>query len=190
MSGAGGRRSSATAAAAGTLWQARAMAWATADLERVFRECFLAEFETILVGGGSEPLYLPSEDPAREPHRIVYREDYFASALHEIAHWCLAGRDRRKLEDYGYWYRPDGRNAEEQAEFERAEARPQAIEWIFSEACGIAFHLSADNLAGAFGPSRRFEENVRAARAGFLDRGLPPRAARFLAALRVARGPG
>lgn len=84
-------RSPATAAAGMTLWQAREMEWATADLERAFRECFEVEFATILVGGGSEPLYLPSEDPPCEPHRIVYREDYFASALHEVAHWCLAG---------------------------------------------------------------------------------------------------
>jgi len=163
------------------------MEWATVDLERAFRECFRADYATILVGGGSEPLYLPSCDPAREPHRVVYREDYFASALHEVAHWCLAGAERRKLEDYGYWYRPDGRNAAEQAEFERAEARPQAVEWIFSEACGFSFHLSADNLAGAFGPSRRFEEHVRRARSDFLERGLPVRADRFLAALRARR---
>jgi hypothetical protein len=166
------------------------MEWVSKDLERAFRDCFQAEFATILVGGGSEPVYLPSADPEREPHRIVYREDYFASALHEIAHWCLAGAERRKLEDYGYWYRPDGRNAEEQAEFERAEARPQAIEWIFSDACGFPFHLSADNLAAALGPTRRFEDSVRQAKAELLEQGLPERAARFLAALRAARGDG
>lgn len=180
-------RGSAAAAAGKTLWQAREMEWLPADLERTFRDCFFADYATILVGGGGEPLYLPSSDLAREPHRIVYREDYFASALHEVAHWCLAGADRRKLEDYGYWYRPDGRSAEEQAEFERAEARPQAIEWIFSEACGFPFQLSADNLAGAFGPSQRFEDNVRGARADFLERGLPARAECFLAALRAGR---
>jgi hypothetical protein len=124
----------------------------------------------------------------REPHRVVYREDYFASALHEVAHWCLAGADRRKLEDYGYWYRPDGRDPREQEEFERAEARPQALEWIFSEACGFPFQLSADNLAGALGPSDRFEQGVRRAKADQLARGLPDRADRFLAALRRARG--
>ena len=157
-----------------------------ADLERIFRGCFLAEHATILEGGAPEPLYLPSPDPTRAPHRILYREDYFASALHEVAHWCLAGADRRKLEDYGYWYRPDGRDSLEQTEFERAEARPQALEWIFSEACGFPFQLSADNLAGALGPSDRFEQSVRRAKADHLVRGLPARAERFLAALRAA----
>lgn len=159
-----------------------------ADLERIFRECFFAEHATILVGGATEPLYVPSSDVLREPHRVVYREDYFASALHEVAHWCLAGADRRKLEDYGYWYRPDGRDPREQEEFERAEARPQALEWIFSEACGFPFQLSADNLAGALGPSDRFEQGVRRAKADHLAHGLPARADRFLAALRCARG--
>lgn len=165
------------------------------DLEAIFRECFFAQHATVLEGGAPEPLYLPSGDPERSPHRILYREDYFASALHEVAHWCLAGVERRRLEDYGYWYRPDGRSAREQAEFEQAEARPQAIEWIFSDACGFAFHLSADNLAGALGPSGRFEESVRQAKAAFRANGLPDRAERFRAALERAHagrraGPG
>lgn len=163
------------------------MDWSAGELERAFRNCFLAEHATILVGGGSEPVYLPSSDPERSPHRIVYREDYLASALHEVAHWCLAGRERRRLEDYGYWYRPDGRSAAEQAEFERAEARPQALEWIFSDACGAAFHLSADNLAGVGGAGPDFEASVRRAKAELLEGGLPGRAARFLVALRGSR---
>jgi elongation factor P hydroxylase len=36
----------------------------SADLERVFRECFLADYNTVLVGGGVEPHYLPSDDPS------------------------------------------------------------------------------------------------------------------------------
>ncbi|MBK7950585.1 MAG: elongation factor P hydroxylase [Deltaproteobacteria bacterium] len=154
-----------------------------ADLERIFRDCFFEPYATVLEGGSPEPLYLPSAEPEHLPHRILYREDYFASALHEIAHWCLAGPERRLQEDYGYWYRPDGRSAEEQAEFERAEARPQALEWIFSDACRFDFHLSADNLAGALGPSDRFEAAVRLARAAYLAEGLPERAERFRAAL-------
>ena len=70
-----------------------------ADLERIFRECFFAEYATILVGGAPEPLYVPSPEALREPHRVVYREDCFARALHEVAHWCLAGAEHRKLED-------------------------------------------------------------------------------------------
>ena len=158
------------------------------DLERVFRECFFARYHTILVGGGDEPVYLPSEDPARIPHRVVFREDYFASALHEVAHWCLAGRERRRLEDYGYWYAPDGRSADEQREFERVEAAPQALEWILADACGIPFHLSADNLDIRSGPSEDFSRTVQERRARFLERGLPPRAAAYRRGLSECTG--
>ena len=161
------------------------MHFEASDLERVFRDCFFERSQTVLVGGGDEPLYLPSSDPARQPHRIVYREDFIASALHEVAHWCLAGAKRRRLEDYGYWYAPDGRDAAAQAAFERVEARPQALEWILSDTCGFEFHLSADNLDGGVGPSGRFAEAVEGARRRLLMRGLPPRAERFRAALAI-----
>jgi elongation factor P hydroxylase len=153
------------------------------DLEALFEGCFRDRFATILVGGAEEPLYLPSVEPDRAPHRILYREDFFASALHEVAHWCIAGARRRLLEDYGYWYAPDGRDAEQQAAFERSEASPQALERIFSEACGFEFHLSADNLEGTIEPSRSFARLVADRRQDYLTRGLPPRADIFRAAL-------
>lgn len=159
------------------------------DLERLFADCFLDDYRTVLVGGGEEPLYVPSADVARAPHRIVYREDYFASALHEVAHWCLAGAARRALEDYGYWYAPDGRTAAQQAEFERVEVRPQAIEWILSEACEFDFNLSADNLDGGTGPSAGFARSVASERERLLREGLPGRAARFREALARAAEP-
>ena len=62
--------------------------------------------------------------PAQQPgalNRIVFTHDYFASALHEVAHWCVAGPERRRLTDYGYWYAPDGRTEKQQMEFERVE---------------------------------------------------------------------
>ena len=158
------------------------------DLERIFERCFLGDHATVLVGGGDEPLYVPSATPDAAPHRIIYREDYFASALHEVAHWCLAGAERRKLEDYGYWYAPDGRSTSQQEEFERVEARPQALESIFSEACRFGFNLSADNLEGGQGPSERFARAVKAERARFDREGLPHRAQVFLRALEQAFG--
>lgn len=156
-------------------------------LERLFAACFEAEYATVLVGGGDEPLYLPSATPATAPHRVVYRADYVASALHEVAHWCLAGAARRALEDYGYWYAPDGRDAAQQAEFERVEARPQALESIFADASGLPFHLSADNLDAGFGPSDGFAQAVEAARSALLAGGLPRRAERFRRALEAER---
>jgi len=140
------------------------------DLEALFNHAFLTSHNTRLVGGGDEPLYQPSvclnrsQDSAEirsqlklgrpdarehlnatESH-IYYREDFFASALHEVAHWCIAGEQRRKLIDYGYWYEPDGRSPSRQADFQIAECKPQALEWIFSIICRSDFSVSLDNL--------------------------------------------
>ncbi|MCA9619631.1 MAG: elongation factor P hydroxylase [Myxococcales bacterium] len=153
-----------------------------AQLEEVFERCFFASHRTRLVGGGDEPIYLPADEPGGIA-RVVYRHDYVASALHEVAHWCIAGARRRRLVDYGYWYAPDGRSAEQQAIFERVEVHPQALEWIFADAWGSRFELSADNLQGDARPSPRFARAVQAEKARLLTTGLAPRAARFLAAL-------
>lgn len=59
--------------------------------------------------------------------------------MHELAHWCIAGPERRLLADYGYWYEPDGRTEQIQAEFEKVEVKPQAVEWILSASCGFPF---------------------------------------------------
>lgn len=158
------------------------------DLERIFAACFRAAYRTVLVGGAAEPLYAPATSPD-ELHRVFYRADYPSSALHETAHWCIAGRRRRRLEDYGYWYEPDGRSADAQRAFEAVEAAPQALESLFAEACGVAFHLSADNLKAGGLPSRRFADAVAARRRRYLDEGLPRRAARFLRALRAFGSP-
>jgi elongation factor P hydroxylase len=37
------------------------------DLKRLFRDCFLVDYSTVLTGGGDEPLYLPSADLERSP---------------------------------------------------------------------------------------------------------------------------
>ena len=78
--------------------------------------------------------------------QIISTRDYFSSILHEVSHWCIAGAERRKLVDFGYWYEPDGRNEFQQKEFEQVEVKPQALEWLFTEACGVKFRLSVDNL--------------------------------------------
>ena len=76
---------------------------------------------------------------------IYYKADYGSSALKEVAHWCVAGAARRKLVDYGYWYK-EFRNFEQQLAFEQHEVKPQALEWIFSQGAGIQFRLSVDNF--------------------------------------------
>ncbi|HEY7884010.1 MAG TPA: elongation factor P hydroxylase, partial [Cellvibrionaceae bacterium] len=131
------------------------------DIMRLFDDAFAATENTRLLGGGAEPVYLPA-DKDSGCHRIIFTQDYAASALHEIAHWCVAGRARRQLEDYGYWYAPDGRSLCQQQEFERVEVRPQALEWLFAEAVGLRFRVSADNLAAGLGASHRFKEAIHA----------------------------
>ena len=159
----------------------------SADLELLFAACFRERWRTRLEGGADEPLYLPGTDGA--PHRLCYRADYFASALHEIAHWCIAGPARRRQVDFGYWYLPDGRDAAAQRAFEAVEARPQALEWIFSVAAGYRFRPSVDNLQSAGGESD-FGARIRAELERCLASALPPRAQRFADALRRCYGTG
>lgn len=153
-----------------------------ADLIRLFDTEFAGSHNTVLLRGGEEPIYLPADtlDPR---HRIVFAHGFFASALHEIAHWCLAGARRRERVDYGYWYAPDGRDAEQQAEFEAVEAKPQAIEWAFHIAAGSRFRVSVDNLSGIAVDRAGFGQRVFAELDQFARQGFPPRAQRFIDAL-------
>lgn len=152
------------------------------DLLHIFAHCFADSENTHLVRGESEPIYLPADEFVAY-HRIIFAHGFFASALHEIAHWCIAGKARRLLEDYGYWYCPDGRNAQQQADFEQVEIKPQAIEWAFSVACGKPFRVSTDNLNGAEGDNTAFTQNVQRQVYTYLDCGFPPRAQQFIDAL-------
>lgn len=129
------------------------------DLVRLFNDLFQVTENTILVPGGGEPLYQPASHTGNY-HRVICRLDYYASALHEMAHWCIAGAGRRRQLDYGYWYQPDGRTAEQQNAFVRVEAKPQALEWIFSRACGFRFQVSLDNLNGEAIDSMPFKKAV------------------------------
>ncbi|TGG91149.1 elongation factor P hydroxylase [Natronospirillum operosum] len=144
------------------------------DLIRLFNSLFRDRYQTELIAGDDEPVYLPA-DATHPCHRILFAHGFFASALHEIGHWCVAGSARRQLEDFGYWYKPDGRTPAEQIEFERVEVRPQAYEWIFAAAAGHPFHFSADNISGGCGPSASFKANVRQEVRRLLAQGLNTR---------------
>lgn len=102
----------------------------------------------VLVRGLGEPEYFPAT--ADQPARIEFAHGFFASALHEVSHWCLAGKKRRTLADFGYWYEPDGRDFETQRLFEQVEIKPQALECLFTQACGKVFRVSQDNLSADF----------------------------------------
>tara|TARA_R110002050_G_scaffold82489_2_gene176643 strand:- start:2167 stop:2748 length:582 start_codon:yes stop_codon:yes gene_type:complete len=119
----------------------------TADLICLFDELFFSAQNTRLLAGAAEPEYLPS-DRQCSYNRVIFAHGFYASALHEISHWCIAGEQRRRQVDFGYWYEPDGRTAEQQRAFEQVEIKPQAVEWLLSEACGRRFYISTDNLDG------------------------------------------
>lgn len=129
------------------------------DLERLFRQCFALAHDTVLRGGAEEPFYR-ARGGVDKAATIFYRGDYFRSALHEVAHWCVAGMQRRQLDDFGYWYAPDGRTVAQQEEFERVEVLPQAWEMIFCAACGHSFSVSRDNLDNGSVDAVSFERQV------------------------------
>lgn len=152
------------------------------DLIRLFDDTFYQQFNTRLIKGDDEPIYLPANDKCFY-HQVVFAHGYFASALHEIAHWCIAGAARRKQIDYGYWYEPDGRTAQMQRQFEQVEIAPQAIEWAFSLASNKAFNVSVDNLNGEAADRSSFQENVKKRLLLYTQNGFPERAESFLQAL-------
>ncbi|TDQ57428.1 hypothetical protein EDC45_1489 [Mesocricetibacter intestinalis] len=145
------------------------------DIINIFNQCFAQDYNTRLVKGGEEPIYIPANEKVPY-HAIYFARGFYSSALHEIAHWLVAGAARRQLEDFGYWYEPDGRNQQQQREFEKVEVKPQAIEWILSVAAGFRYFASLDNLNGNPGDSQPFKQAVYAQVKHYAEKGLPKRA--------------
>jgi len=160
------------------------------EIARTFNYLFGENHNTVIRGGATEPLYLPPQGNARGV--IRYTQNYASSALHEIAHWCIAGSERRSLIDYGYWYVPPPRSRSEQRSFFTVEARVQALEWLFAEASGVSFHLSADDVhdcngggdLGATETHTAFARQVERRVEAWRGQGLPRRAQRMYCALR------
>lgn len=148
------------------------------DLILLFNTLFRDTEETILISGKAEPFYQP-KNPDCQLNQLFFRQDYYSSALHEIAHWCIAGKERRTLPDFGYWYQPDGRLPSEQKLFEQVEAKPQAIEWIFSIAAGSKFYVSADNLSGDTNVTENFKRHIYQYAIHYLNHSLPKNAETF-----------
>ncbi len=152
------------------------------DLIQLFDHAFFERYNTRLIKGGDEPIYLPASDSCLY-HQIIFAHGYYASGLHEIAHWCQAGAERRLKEDFGYWYIPDGRNEKQQKRFEQVEIIPQAIEWVFNVAANKKFHVSADNLNGYQGDTSEFRRNVYRQVEYFIEHGFPERVQQFIEVL-------
>lgn len=154
------------------------------DIISIFNTCFFEKYNTLLVKGDDEPLYLPCNEQ-RPHHQLFFAHGFFASALHESAHWLIAGESRRKLEDFGYWYAPDGRTEEQQQLFQSVEVKPQAIEWILSQAAKFRFRVSLDNLNGneQEAETLKFKEAVYNQVKTYSEKGLPLRANIFRTAI-------
>ncbi len=162
-------------------------------LVRYLNDKVLSQYNTLLLGGAQEPYYRAARLEknrsgviSQTPAQIEFRQDYVRSALHELAHWCIAGRERRRLDDYGYWYAPDGRTPDQQKAFFRVEIKPQALEQIFCRALGIGFCVSVDNLGGEPPGEQEISKFIQAMakqRKHWQQHGLPPRAAAILTAL-------
>lgn len=155
----------------------------------LFNRLFQDSENTVLVRGDAEPVYLPADQ--QHPHaRIVFAHGFFSSALHEIAHWCVAGVERRQQVDFGYWYAPDGRSPEQQKTFEALEIKPQALEWILARAAGFRFRVSCDNLLSGPFDLAQFKRNIHAEVLRRLYTGLPERVRRLVQALTAFYQPG
>jgi elongation factor P hydroxylase len=158
------------------------MTYSVLDLQKIFNNLFSDKYNTILLTGGLEPFYNASKSES-EKNKIICRSDYFSSALHEISHWCIAGKQRRLKDDFAYWYSPDGRDAETQTKFYQVESKPQAIERIFSIACGINFYYSFDNLINVNVDKDKFMSLVDLQTIELLNSYFPKRAKIFTKAL-------
>ncbi|MBF0783987.1 elongation factor P hydroxylase [Muribacter muris] len=159
------------------------------DLIAIFNDCFAESYNTRLERGGDYPIYLPAfldenNTPSERPYNVIlFAQGFYSSGLHEIAHWLVAGEARRKLEDFGYWYEPDGRSAERQREFEQVEVKPQAIEWILATAANFRYFASSDNLTGDAGDNSAFKQAVYQQVKQYAEKGLPKRAEQLRQAL-------
>ena len=156
------------------------------DLIQLFNNTFFEQYNTRLIKGGDEPLYLPAKSSPTNQcsyHQIIFAHGYYASAFHEISHWCHAGEKRRLLEDFGYWYNPDGRTKSQQRTFEQVEIKPQAMEWMFSVAADHRFNISADNLSADIGASQEFVVSVVSQVKAWCEVPMPDRSLAFTRAL-------
>lgn len=152
------------------------------DLIHVFNDCFATQYNTKLEKGGDEPLYLPAHGN-QACHVLFFAHGFFSSALHECAHWLIAGPRRRLQVDFGYWYSPDGRSPSEQKLFQTLEVKPQALEWILSKAANHRFRVSIDNLNGGESDTQAFKEAIYHQVIQYCEQGLSDRAEQFRTAL-------
>lgn len=152
------------------------------ELATVFNMTFNESEQTILMATDDEPCYLP-KDEQYPFNRIYYTKDSYTSLMHEVAHWCRAGKERRQLPDYGYWYQAEDRSPEAQQLYVASESKTQALEWIFCVAAGVCIQIIPENQPYSFKPSLEFRKSIYMAVLHYLQKGLSDRPERFKQAL-------
>jgi len=156
------------------------------ELLDLLNKNYLYQHATRIIGGFDQPFYRAFRDGQQA--EIQFSHDYIRSALHELSHWCVAGVERRKLDDFGYWYAADGRNQPQQDEFFKVEIKPQAIEWAFSIVAGVDFEASVDNLYNQVDGGKEFEQNLHKQMQQYLRDGFPKRVKEILLIIASYRG--
>ncbi len=156
----------------------------TKQLISLFNNTFEEQYNVILLSDSDEPDYRPCNSDCAT-NVINFANGYINSALHEIAHWVIAGESRRKLADYGYWYEEDGRDSQQQMLFQQLEIFPQAVEKAFCEAMSRQFNASIDNLLSPSNSVQRaqFEADIESKKKQLEIEGFPKRAEQFLGVL-------
>lgn len=154
------------------------------QVEEAFNHWAIPKYNTKLQGGFAEPFYKTfhrDETGKLKSAEIQYRENFLRSALHEISHWCIAGNERRLMDDFGYWYTEENRDQKQQNEFYKVEIRPQAIEMGLCEALNIPFNISADNLnSNNLGEIDSFRQAVMLQYSEYKKNEFPHRAGEFI----------
>ncbi len=153
----------------------------TADLISIFNNLFAEKYNTRLERGESKAVYLPADEIVPY-HRLIFAQDVYSSALHEIAHWCIAGKERRQVVGFGYHNQHEGLAMQQQA-FKKAEVKPQALEWILSKACQHSFRASMDDQTVEKCEIRSFKDAIFKQVICYCHQGLPKRAGVFRKAL-------
>lgn len=157
-------------------------------IAQIFNQCFRSSYATEMKGGADEPHYLPAA--GGQYAQLHYREDFAASALHEAAHWCIAGVRRRLMEDFGYAYLTPPRDDQQQLRFFAFEVRNQSLESLFAAAAGNHFDVSADNPTWDLTEFRAQVGAQREATRQWLQSDAGERARTFIEALSIASSAG
>ncbi len=129
-------------------------------------------------------MILPAD--AEVPYnRIVFAHGFYASAIHEISHWCIAGKARRELVDFSATgIARMGVMPKRKASLKMLKRSRRHSTGCSVLAAGYPLNVSCDNLEGDFEPDRVvFQRRVHAQVMDYLANGIPERPARFIKAL-------